>query len=271
MRATPVGMTDTTTKPRLLKFETIRNFRDFGGYDSRHGGLVKMGRLYRSGHHAEASQDELQKMTALGIHVQADLRRPDEREKFKTRFTAPVTITHDGGRETDAPHIRFLSRMEVSADDADQWMVEYYEAAPFKEHHTSMFSDWFGHLAALDGDAAGLVNCAAGKDRTGILCALTHHILGVSEADIREDYDLTNTAVDVASRLPEAAAYFNDMLGKDYPAEVFRPFMGVHLRYLEKAFATINERAGSIDGYLVDTLKVDEKMQDAIRERLIEK
>ena len=100
-------MTDTTTKHRLLKFETIRNFRDFGGYDSRYGGRVKMGRLYRSGHHAEASQAELARMEALGIHVQDDLRRPDEREKFKTRFAAPVTITHDGGRETDAPHITF--------------------------------------------------------------------------------------------------------------------------------------------------------------------
>ena len=60
------------------------------------------------------------------------------------------------------------------------------------------------------------------------------------------------------------------MIGKDLPAEVYRPFMGVHLRYLEKAFATINERAGSVDAYLVDTLKVDEKMQAEIRGRLIE-
>ena len=268
MRVTSLTM--TTTRPRLLSFETVRNFRDFGGYESRHGGRVKMGRLYRSGHHAEASDAELEKMASLGIHVQADLRRPDEREKQRARFQAPVTITHDGGRETDAPHIRFLTQMSVDAATADQWMVEYYEAAPFKAHHTEMFTQWFGHLAALDGDAAGLVNCAAGKDRTGILCALTHHILGVSEADIRADYDLTNEAVDVASRLPEAAAYFNTMLGKDYPAEVFRPFMGVHLRYLEKAFATINERAGSVDAYLVDTLKVDEKMQAEIRGRLIE-
>ncbi|MBY9067273.1 tyrosine-protein phosphatase [Hyphomonas sp. WL0036] len=260
-----------TTRPRLLNLETVRNFRDFGGYESRHGGVVKMGRLYRSGHHAEASETDLARMAEMGIHVQADLRRPDEREKFKTRFKAPITITHDGGRETDAPHIRFLSQMSVDAETADQWMVEYYEAAPFKAHHTEMFTDWFGHLAAMPGDGAGLVNCAAGKDRTGILCALTHHILGVSEEDVRADYDLTNEAVNIAARLPEAAAYFNDMLGKEYPAEVFRPFMGVHLRYLEKAFATINERAGSVDAYLVDTLKVDEKMQNAIRERLIEK
>lgn len=260
----------TMTFPRLLNFETVRNFRDFGGYESRHGGRVKMGRLYRSGHHAEASDAELERMAALGIHVQADLRRPDERERMVSRFRAPVTITHDGGRETDAPHIRFLSQVSVDADIADQWMAEYYVEAPYKTHHVEMFKDWFGQLVAMPGEGAGLVNCAAGKDRTGILCALTHHVLGVSEADIREDYDLTNTAVDIAGRLPEAAAYFNNMLGKDYPADVFRPFMGVRLRYLETAFATINERSGSLDAYLVDVLNVDEKMQDEIRGRLIE-
>ncbi|MFN7055855.1 tyrosine-protein phosphatase [Hyphomonas sp.] len=261
----------TDTRPRLLPLETVRNFRDFGGYDSRYGGRVKMGQLYRSGHHAEASEADLAQMAALGIHVQADLRRPDEREKQKSRFQAPVTITHDGGRESEAPHMRFLMQMEVDADAADQWMVEYYEAAPFKAHHVAMFRDWFGHLAALPGDAAGLVNCAAGKDRTGILCALTHHVLGVGETDLRADYDLTNRAVDVDSRLPEAAAYFNQMLGREYPAEVYRPFMGVHLRYLDKAFGAIFSRAGSLDGYLADTLNVDETMQVEIRRRLIER
>lgn len=260
----------TTTRPRLLAFETIRNFRDFGGYDSRHGGRVKMGRLYRSGHHAEASEAELARMHALGIHVQADLRRPDEREKQKSRFTAPVTITHDGGRETEAPHMRFLSQMSVDAETADQWMTEYYELAPFKEHHMSMFRDWFVKLAEAPGEAAGLVNCAAGKDRTGILCALTHHVLGVSEADIRADYDLTNEAVGVDQRLPEAAAYFNQMIGKQYPDEVYRPFMGVHLKYLDRAYGAITAKAGSVDAYLTDVLGVDGALQADLRAKLIE-
>lgn len=259
----------TLNNVRLLNFETIRNFRDFGGYASRYGGQVRMGRLYRSGHHADASDAELARMHALGIHIQADLRRPDERERQKSRFNAPVTIRHDGGRETEAPHMRFLAQVSVDAEAADQWMVEYYEAAPFKPHHAEMFSGWFAELAAMSGEAAGLVNCAAGKDRTGILCALTHHVLGVGEEDIRADYDLTNQAVDVAARLPEAAAHFNAMLGREYPAEVYRPFMGVHLRYLEKAFATIEARSGSVEAYLVDTLKVDEKMQAEIRARLL--
>ena len=259
----------TMTRPRLLAFETIRNFRDFGGYESRHGGRVKMGRLYRSGHHAEASEAELERMNALGIHVQADLRRPDEREKQKSRFTAPVTITHDGGRETEAPHMRFLSQMSVDAETADLWMTEYYELAPFKEHHVAMFRDWFVKLAEVPEDAAGLVNCAAGKDRTGILCALTHHVLGVSEADIRADYDLTNEAVGVDQRLPEAAAYFNQMIGKKYPDEVYRPFMGVNLKYLDRAYSAIDSKAGSVDVYLTDVLGVDAALQADLRAKLI--
>jgi protein-tyrosine phosphatase len=260
----------TETRPRLIPLENVRNFRDFGGYASRHGGRVRMGRLYRSGHHAEASQRDLEAMAALGIHVQADLRRPDEREKQKSRFAAPVTITHDGGRETEAPHMRFLTQVSVDADAADQWMSDYYEAAPFKAHHQALFRDWFVHLAGAPEGAAGLVNCAAGKDRTGILCALTHHVLGVSEADIRADYDLTNEAVGIEARLPEAAAYFNQMLGKDYPADVFRPFMGVRMKYLERALGAIEARAGSVEAYLVDVLEVDAPLQAELRAKLIE-
>ena len=260
----------TQTRPRLLAFETIRNFRDFGGYESRFGGKVRMGRLYRSGHHAEASDDELAKMDALGIHVQADLRRPDERDKQKSRFNPPVVITHGRGRESEAPHMRFLTQVSVDADAADSWMGEYYEKAPFKAHHQALFRDWFAALAEAPGEAAGLVNCAAGKDRTGILCALTHHILGVGEADIRADYDLTNEAVGVNQRLPEAAAYFNQMIGKSYPDEVYRPFMGVHLKYLDRAFGAINAKAGSVDAYLVDVLQVDGALQAELRAKLIE-
>ncbi len=258
------------THQRLHPFETIRNFRDFGGYVSRHGGRVKMGRLFRSGHYGEASAGDIAALARFNIQLQADLRRPDEREKQAGWWSAPVMLMYDGGREHEAPHTRFLKEVAVDAEAADQWMVEYYEAAPFKAHHMALFREWMAGLAGLPGDAAGLVNCAAGKDRTGILCALTHHVLGVSEADIRADYDLTNVAVEVDKRLPEAAAYFNAMLGKSHGPEVFRPFMGVRLHYLEAAFAAIEARAGSVEGYVTETLGIDAATQDALRARLIE-
>jgi protein tyrosine/serine phosphatase len=114
------------------------------------------------------------------------------------------------------------------------------------------------------------VNCAAGKDRTGILCALTHHILGVEEADLRADYELTNTAVNVDEFLPQAAAFFNEQVGKIYEPEVFRPFLGVRLRYLDTAFNVIHDKHGTVDAYLADVLGVDDVAQERLRARLLE-
>ena len=254
---------------RVIPLEGVRNFRDFGGYASKYGGQVKQGRLFRSGHHAEASQSDLERIRALGIHVQVDLRRPDERDRLPGKWSAARTLTHDGGREQEAPHQRFLQRVEASAEKADDWMNDYYAAAPFKPHHVELFSDWFRHIADLEEEAAGLVNCAAGKDRTGILCALTHHVLGVGEEDLRADYELTNKAANVDDRLAEAATWFNGHIGKDYEPEVYRPFMGVRLRYLDTAMTVIGEAHGSLDAYLQEKLGVDGVMQETIRRRLL--
>ena len=80
-------------KDRILPLEGVRNFRDFGGYASRHGGHVKQGRLFRSGHYAEATHGDLQQIRQKRIAVQADLRRPDERERQPGKWSAPMTIT----------------------------------------------------------------------------------------------------------------------------------------------------------------------------------
>jgi protein tyrosine/serine phosphatase len=51
-----------------------------------------------------------------------------------------------------------------------------------------------GAIAAL-ADAAGrpaVIHCTAGKDRTGILAGLILSVLGVADADVVADYELTN-------------------------------------------------------------------------------
>ena len=103
-----------------------------------------------------------------------------------------------------------------------------------------------------------------------MLCALTHHILGASNDDIFEDYELTNSAAGVDTRLPEAQTYFNNLLGKSYDAEVYRPFLGVDPDFLRAALKSIEAEAGSVDIYLVDVLGVDDAKQSAIRARLLD-
>ncbi len=256
---------------RIKPLEGVRNFRDFGGYTTASGQKIKHGLLYRSGHYAEATAEDMAVLEGFGIVLQVDLRRPDERERQPGKWpgeTAQVVV-NDGGREQDAPHHRFLQKVEANAETASEWMNDYYRQAPFKPHHVALYTEWFDRLAGLGETEAAVINCTAGKDRTGIACALTKHILGADEADIVSDYLLTNEAAGVAERLPEATQYFNEMLGKNYDAEVYQPFMGVRERYLHTAINTIKAETGSLDAYLSDVLDVTETKRDALKARLL--
>ena len=252
---------------RIKPLDGVRNFRDFGAYKGAGGRSIRSGVLYRSGQFGEASPDDINQLEALNITVQADLRRPDERERHGHRW--PVqgvnVLLSDKGRETDAPHVNFLNRAMVDADDAREWMRDYYRAAPYKEQHIDIFRDWFIALAQLKSGQSAVVNCAAGKDRTGILCALTHHMLGVDRETIFADYELSNLGAEVETRLPEMARRFNDYIKKDYPDEVYRPFVGVSAIFLEAAYDSIESRSGSLDTYLAETLGLGATKRDALQ------
>ena len=71
---------------RVKVFENIRNFRDFGGYEGADGRMVRTGVLFRSAQFGEASPADLTALERYNIKVQADLRRPDERERHGHRW-----------------------------------------------------------------------------------------------------------------------------------------------------------------------------------------
>ena len=256
---------------RVKSFENVRNFRDFGGYAGADGRTVRTGVLYRSAQFGEASPADLAALETYNIKLQADLRRPDERERHGHRW--PVegvnVVLSDKGLATQAPHVRFLTEVSVDAEKAHGWMADYYRAAPFKEQHIDTFTAWFEGLQALAPDEAAVVNCAAGKDRTGILCALTHHVLGVDRETIFVDYELTNQAANVAERLPEMARLFNEHIGKSYADDIYHPFVGVDAAFLEAAIASIEDQVGSLDAYLHDTLGVDDQARSNLMDRYL--
>src|SRR3954452_14511745 len=70
---------------RMIRLEGVGNLRDFGGYATRCGRGLKPGRFYRSGHHATATDADLQALAELGLAVIVDLRRRDERERQPNR------------------------------------------------------------------------------------------------------------------------------------------------------------------------------------------
>ena len=253
---------------RVKKLEGVNNFRDFGGYDTQDGTHVKRGLLYRAGHFSQATDTDIDFINSLSIQFQVDLRRLSERENEPNRWKpSEVHAAHDPERR-EAAHIEYLQRGYVTADESRAFMIDYYREAPFVEQHIDLYRRWFQRLDETGG--GGLINCAAGKDRTGIGCALTLLALGVDEDTTIGDYELTNVAVDLDARLPEVRARMEDKLELKLSDEAVRPFLGVHADYLHTAFQAMNEAHGSPMGYVRDVLGVDEDRLNSLKAKLLE-
>lgn len=253
---------------RLSPFQAIDNFRDYGDYAVGHGRIVR-GRLYRSAHQARATEADLARLADLNLAVVVDLRRPGERRDQPSRRPANwagqvIESDHDDGGE--APHITFLKSADLTEDSGRAFMTDTYRRLPFEAAHVDLFSRYFRALA--DNDGPVLIHCAAGKDRTGLLAALTHSLLGVSRDDLIHDYLLTNIAVDLEGRAEGLARKLTGMTGRAASYGAVIAFLGVEADYLDGAFAEITARHGSVAAYLEQALGVDAVLAERIRARL---
>ena len=254
-----------------LAFEGVDNFRDFGGYAAADGRRIRLGRLYRSAHHGRASDADLVLLGGLGLRTIVDLRRPEERLREPCRRWAPFGASVIENDLSEAPadaYDAYLHAGDLTLESNRAFLVDYYRHAPLKTRHIDLYARYFKALG--EGDGPVLIHCAAGKDRTGVLAALTHHILGVEYADSLADYLLTNDPKRIARRMPLFAQYVQDQTGRRPSEDFMRATMGVEALYLDTAFATIKARYGSVDAYLEQALGVDAALKARITEYLLE-
>jgi len=254
---------------RRIPFEGIDNFRDFGDYAAG-ARRLRRGVLYRSAHQATATEEDLAKLAGLGLSVIVDLRRSNERQSQPSRrwdgFAAQV-IENDIGQEHADEWHTFIESSDLTAASFHAYMMDYYRGAPFATRHLDLYSRYFQALAETEG--AVLVHCAAGKDRTGILCALTHHLAGVHDDDIVEDYLLTNDPERLERRLPTIRENIRQATGRTPDDKALMTAMRVEAEYLETAFAVMRERCGSLDGYLEAELGLTGELREKIHDRLL--
>ncbi len=254
---------------RVLPLDRVLNFRDFGGYETASGARVARGRLYRSAHFADASDADMSKLDAMKIAVVVDLRRPEERAREPNRWPGQGgrTISAGGGHgDALPPHLEALLQDNLTAASVAGYMRRIYREFPFEPRHIELYRAWFLELAKGEGPA--VIHCAAGKDRTGLGCALTLHALGVNEEAIFADYEFTNAVLDLDARLPRIQARMEERLGRKFAPEALRPMLGVAPDYLRGALDAIQAQAGSLDAYLAETLGVGTRERDSLRTKL---
>jgi len=256
---------------RLIPFDRVLNFRDFGGWETVDGARVTRGKLYRSASFHDATEADIKRLDAMDIRFLVDLRRPEERSfepsKWSNDRCRVIFNEEGGGGSALPPHLVALMQSDLSPQATRNYMTDLYREIPFDPRLIRLYRDWFAELGE---GGAGVIHCAAGKDRTGIGCALTLLAIGVDEETVFADYEFTNQAVDIEGRLPRIQARMEERLSRKLDADSLRPMLGVEIDYLRAAMGTIEAKAGSVESYLDHMLGVDAGRRARLRQRLLD-
>jgi protein-tyrosine phosphatase len=252
---------------RRLALEGPVNFRDLGGYVTNDGRRVRWGRVYRSDSLESLTPADLDRLDELGVRLVCDLRRDEERARAPSRIHGhPQARTHHlpiGGlaAETKTMATRMM-RGEIS-EVGVQTMADVYLTI------LDLHADSFGSVVAHAADSANLpmiVHCTAGKDRTGVACALLLAALGVRESAILEDYELStryHSERKIAAVRPKLEA-----VGVDF-AKV-ETFFSAPRAVMEATLTGLRARCGSVEGYLTGPAGVPPAALRALRQLLLD-
>jgi protein-tyrosine phosphatase len=249
----------------------VKNFRDIGGYLSRFGGRVRTDRVFRSAQPSGADEAGLRGLIDLDFGLIADLRHPAEQAGAPSPWPAhydPRIVRHtEAEAAMEAPHLAIMAMRPTDVETADAYYLQLYEDLPYDPAYRRMFAEVLNVLPALQGRA--LIHCTLGKDRTGMMVALIHSILGVSPDDIHADFIASGVANDFGPGIEAALAGVRQAYGFDMPAEVMNRLISVQPTYLPRFFTVIERRSGGVDAFL-DEIGVTEDRRAQMRAALLE-
>ncbi|MGA9490670.1 MAG: tyrosine-protein phosphatase [Mycobacterium sp.] len=241
------------------------NFRDVA--DST--GVLRPGRLFRSGELSELGDDGRSELRRLGVTDVADLRSRREVERHGPGLVPDGVEIHllpipdlepsDENPDGEAPHEHAFRRLfEDKPDDesvsvaSSRYMVDEYSRFP-----TYPGAQEAVHrlVTLLAGGRTVLAHCFAGKDRTGFTVALVLEAAGVNRDAIEADFLSSNQAVPLLrDRIMQTVRQRSDVemtpdLLSLTEARLSDEVLGVRPEYLDAARRTIDDNFGSLDGY----------------------
>jgi protein-tyrosine phosphatase len=161
---------------RVLEVPGSGNFRDLGGY-AMAGGRVRRRTLMRADALSELTAAGRERLVELGVRTVVDLREPIERELDPDR-TAGLGIV-----KVERP--LFEDRVDVMTVRGLRGLYRELIEVCGDRIATAIGA------VAQSGALPGVIHCSAGKDRTGVVCALLLAAIGVGTEDIAADYALT--------------------------------------------------------------------------------
>lgn len=261
-----------------LKLHGSKNIRDIGGkassYISESTGeslSVRTGVLFRGGHLKKITRKDARILhDDIKLNLIIDLRTPDEVKQKPDKPVAGATHVH--------MPVYTNAQFGITHENwkTDTWeqltaripnMCELYAQAlrgDSLEHMSEIIRTIVTHKPE---DGALLYHCTEGKDRTGIISLILLRLLGVSDADIYEDYVFTNA---VSMRHAKQYTFLIMLLKHDRDAANRLEFiMSADPVFLKAAEEVIIDDWGSFDHFVTEGLKLTNEDIDTFRKNYL--
>ncbi len=232
------------------------NFRDLGGYRTADGCRVRWGCLFRSGHMANLSEAGKRDFAALDIRAVCDFRLAEERASENAELPgAPPIATI--GIPPGVGDREYFHRVFASTDDPRVVLEAVHETMrSIVRDAGARYARMFEVLLAQHGGSV-LLNCSAGKERTGIGSALVLSALGVPRATVLADFMLSRRYFPAQREIPRVREKYAVRAASDDAAiALIMPLLETHESYLAAAFAVIDESHASCEAFLARVCKV---------------
>lgn len=207
----------------FIDVEGVYNFHDIAAH-SKYGGNIRLGFIFRSAQPYSATAASIEQMRRLGITTIFDLRA--DAEVAETNKVTPLREL-EGLHRVSAPV--FQSKEMKVADqlmayflnDTQTMMATY---ARMLTEGPDCFRRIFCHLRDHARDPC-ILQCALGKDRTGVATALILSLAGVPEQLIAEEYALTNIGLEAYR--PLARKFLATFSGLDWDEDKITAMLSV--------------------------------------------
>lgn len=244
------------------------NFRDLGGLVAT-GGHIRKGVLYRSEGPRNFAHEQQAALQAIGFRTIVDLRSSGEREEMPHDWHGPdcrwlgldvladLRVFGNDGRE------RLLTGTEPTI--AVSIMAETY-----REVVGALLPHWRAIADALIDDGLPmLLNCTAGKDRTGVAIALLLELAGVPRDAIMADYLRSAVFAENLVRDGQVEPGFMASYGFMPSPDQVQALIGVRADYLEAAWDQIARGWSDVADYFA-AAGVDHPTQRRIARILVD-
>ena len=264
---------------RHIPLEGQPNFRDLGGYATTDGRTVAWGRILRSGELSRLTAGDVHEVIeVIGLRRACDLRTQLEVDHSPNPVLAPEAIAHIPIGNPTAADPTSIAAAVVAGDltSLDSDMPVQGNRLMILEH-----SDDLARAldVVLDPDSwPVMINCTAGKDRTGLVSAFSLLALGVPRETVIADYLLSSTLL--ADSNAKRVAGIRNAIAKqrgcapdDITAaelEPLRALMDVRPHYIAAAFDTIDQEYGSFEVYSRDALRLDDDRVEQFRAAMLD-